>query len=594
MPDPSERPPAESLGSHYQGLLHLAQSADRREKLSEMENYRQAIERNPQNAEGYARLASGYKSLGQDAKGIEVLAEGLERCPPAKDLYREYIRALKRGNRTEAGIRAAEECLRAFPEAEEIRLMKRLMLPILYDKREDIDHYRGRYLEELAAFCRETNLDEEAGRAKALCAVRDWANFYLAYQGRNDRDPQREYGQLLGRVMAASYPQWAGPAAMPPWAPGDKLRIGYVSARFYWQSVMKNHLGWLLGHDKSKVEVYAYYVGTKVDSTTEEAKRSSVRFVHAPGGLEGACEAIARDRLHVLVFLDIGMSPIMGMMGALRLAPVQCVTWGHPMTSGLDTIDYFLSSDLMEPDNGQEHYCEQLIRLPGMGIWYRKPVIPRPLLLKKRSDFGLRDDAVAYWSCQSLFKYLPQYDHVFAEIAARVPAAQFVFVAFNELVAADFRKRLERAFSKEGLSAGRHCVILPQMHQLEYWNGSLVCDVYLDTMGWSGCNTTIEAMACGLPVVTMPGEFMRGRHSYAILTQLGVTETIARHPAEYVDLAVRLGLDGEWRRSIVARMREQAARIYADRSCVQALEEFYERVVVERLQAGSEAGRIRG
>lgn len=103
-------------------------------------------------------------------------------------------------------------------------------------------------------------------------------------------------------------------------------------------------------------------------------------------------------------------------------------------------------------------------------------------------------------------------------------------------------------------------------------------------MVWSGCNTTCEAIACGLPVVTMPGEFMRGRHTYAILTQLGVTETIADDEAAYVDLAVRLGVDVEWRKSVVSRMRDQFPRLYGDRSCVRALEAFYERVVEGRLR----------
>jgi predicted O-linked N-acetylglucosamine transferase (SPINDLY family) len=126
--------------------------------------------------------------------------------------------------------------------------------------------------------------------------------------------------------------------------------------------------------------------------------------------------------------------------------------------------------------------------------------------------------------------------------------------------------------------------MLPQMDQLEYWNLNLICDVFLDTMTWSGCNTVLEAIACDLPVVTVPGEFMRGRHSYAILTQLGVTETIAHDSASYVDLAVRLGVDVEWRNSIVARMRERFPDLYGDRRPVRALEAFYDRAVEDRLR----------
>src|SRR5207244_4412361 len=71
-----------------------------------------------------------------------------------------------------------------------------------------------------------------------------------------------------------------------------------------------------------------------------------------------------------------------------------------------------------------------------------------------------------------------------------------------------------------------------------------------------------------------PGEFMRGRHSYAMLTQLGVTETIASVETAYVELAVRLGVDDEWRKAVITRMRDRFPRLYGDTSCVRALEEF--------------------
>ncbi len=72
--------------------------------------------------------------------------------------------------------------------------------------------------------------------------------------------------------------------------------------------------------------------------------------------------AIVRDRLHVLVYLDIGIHAILTHLAALRLAPVHYVGWGTPVTSGLPTMDDFLSSELMEPDDGQTHYSEKLVR----------------------------------------------------------------------------------------------------------------------------------------------------------------------------------------------------------------------------------------
>jgi len=188
---------------------------------------------------------------------------------------------------------------------------------------------------------------------------------------------------------------------------------------------------------------------------------------------------------------------------------------------------------------------------------------------------------VVYLSCQSALKYLPQQDHVFAELAKRVPNAQFVFIIEN--LEADFRRRLERAFALAGLTSDGRLVFVPfPLDWIGYFNLNSVSDVYLDTFEWSGGNTTFEAIACRLPVVTLPGRFLRGRHTFAILKQMDVTETIARDTAQYVEIAARLGRDPEWRESLVQRMIAAYPRLYEDQRSVRALEAAFEAIVRER------------
>ena len=108
-------------------------------------------------------------------------------------------------------------------------------------------------------------------------------------------------------------------------------------------------------------------------------------------------------------------------------------------------------------------------------------------------------------------------------------------------------------------------------------------DIYLDSIGWSGCNSTFEAIAHDLPIVTLPGELMRGRHSSAILTMMGMAETIASPIDEYIELAVHLGLDSEWRKQISEKIAANKHLVYRDKTCITALEYFFEKVVEERL-----------
>ena len=95
---------------------------------------------------------------------------------------------------------------------------------------------------------------------------------------------------------------------------------------------------------------------------------------------------IVKDDLDILIYLDIGMNPKIQILSSLRLAPIQCNTWWHPVTSGFKYIDYFLSSELMENHNSQRHYTEKLINLPGLGIDYldiNKSKIPKLIALNQ-------------------------------------------------------------------------------------------------------------------------------------------------------------------------------------------------------------------
>ena len=120
---------------------------------------------------------------------------------------------------------------------------------------------------------------------------------------------------------------------------------------------------------------------------------------------------------------------------------------------------------------------------------------------------------------------------------------------------------------------------MPRLNQEQYFALNLVSDIFLDTLSWSGGNTTLEAIACNLPIVTCPGEFMRGRHAYGILRMLEVTETIAYTEEEYIQIAVRLAKDDEWRQLIRDKIADSHHKLYENTQCVEQLEVFYSEAI---------------
>jgi predicted O-linked N-acetylglucosamine transferase (SPINDLY family) len=399
--------------------------------------------------------------------------------------------------------------------------------------------------------------------------------FLLAYQGYNDRPLQELYGGLVSRIVNARY---EAPALPPPPQPGERIRVGIVSSFFYRHSNWKIPIkGWISQLDRSRFEITGYHTGGKQDSETEVAAGLCDRFVQRTLDADGWRREILAGAPHVLIYPGLLMDALSMQLAAQRLARVQCTSWGHPETSGIDTLDYYFSSDLMEPADGADHYSEKLVRLPNLSIYYEQvATTPVPM---SREKLGLRPDAAVFWCGQSLFKYLPQYDDVFARIAKEAGNCQFVFVRHEggPMVNALFKERLDRVFATVGLKATDHCVFLSRLTQSEFVAAIGLADMFLDSIGWSGCNSALESLPHNLPIVTTPGPLMRGRHSAAILQMMGVTETVADTLDGYVATAVRLAKDAEWRRALSRQVAENKHKVYRDRACITALDDFLER-----------------
>jgi len=472
--------------------------------------------------------------------------------------------------RWQAALMSYQKVLAAQPDNAKARLALCVgQLPVLYAHEAEVEAQRAAYERQLQTLCEGA---KHSGLEALGQVVGMYLPFFLAYQGKNDRELQSRYGALVCRAMAARCPP--APLAPPP-APSEPIRVGIVTGYFWRHSVWKIPVkGWVTQLDRRQFKLFGYHTGSVADAETEVAGKLCERFVRGPLPVERWRELIVADVPHVLLYPDINMDPTSAALAALRLAPVQCMSLGHPDTSGYPTIDHFLSSDLMEPADGADHYTEALIRLPNLSVYYDP--LDTPPVTVSRADLGLRDGATVFWCGQSLFKYLPRHDEVFPRIALAAPGCQFAFIEHPKGRAATelFRERLDRAFAAHGLSAADYCVILPRRPQHEFVAAIGMCDIVLDSIGWSGFNSTIEGLAHDLPIVTMTGPLMRGRHTSAVLAMMGVTDTVTGTVDEYVGVAQRLATDTAWCSAVKERMRANKHRIYRDRACITALEEF--------------------
>ncbi len=580
-------------------------------------SYQTAMNLNPQNADNFVGMGEANLALGRHTQARQYCEQALQLNPATAKAHfilgnihreqgsfdaaeRHYSQAVQikpgmalahyyRANMLRIqgltdGARASYDKARACdPMLVEAEWNKQRLLPIIFESEEQIQESRQAYSEGLDKLEHGLKLDSATGKRQALKGLYTSTNFYLQYQGCNDLELQCKYGDLLSKIMSANYPQWSEDIPMMPVQAGEKIRIGYTTAFLRAHNGAVWLLGWLRHRNREKFEIFCYHTGSKTDDKTIEFKQLCDHFYHIPNNLKKNCDQIVADKLHVLVYPELGMDAQSMLMAGLRLAPVQCVGWGHPISSGLKTMDYWLSSDLMEPENGQEHYQEKLVRLPNMANCHSKEQhdqLQASAPQKTRRDFGLSEDNILYFCSQSLFKYLPQYDYLWPEIALRVPDARFVFLAISSIhVVKLFMSRIEKSFAKYGLDAKDFCIMMNRQTPEDYMVLNQLVDVFLDNPPWSGNNTGLAAIDAHLPIVCYPTQFMRGRHSYAILKMLGVTETIAKTEQEYIDIAVKLGTDKAWRETISDKIAHRHENIYQDIECVHGLESFYEQTV---------------
>ncbi len=574
------------------------------------EAYRRAITMNPAYADAHNNLGEALIELGSFAEARESLARALELNPGLAIAHNNLGKAFSLENRLDEAIYHFERSLSlnpqsaltlgniglafqfkgdgdkaaaAFRQALRFRpgylvakwnlCMNRLRM--IYRNNREVESARGNYRIDLEQLEQSCSLDTPQAVAEAAEAVGATQPFFLAYQGKCDRELQAKYGTFLCRIMAARYPHWLRMEEPQSPRPGEPIRVGFVSRFFYRHSVWKIPVkGWVEGMDHSRFRLTAYHTGPEQDDQTAEAKRLFHEFVQGPRSLEEWCSIIRNDAPHVLIFPEIGMDPMTVRIASLRHAPVQCSTWGHPDTTGLPTVDYYFSSDLMEPPGAQEHYTEQLVRLPNLSICYTPPASPGAAF--SRPDLGLPEDAVLFACCQSLSKYLPAYDEVFPRIARIVQGCRLVFLEYRNGTTVNrvFRERLEGTFAAHGLSRDDFCIFLPHLDFPRFDALMRLSDVFLDSLGWSGCNTALEAITHNLPLITTPGEVMRARHTAAILAMMGLQQYAVGSIDDYVALAAELGCDAERRSEARAEIARRKHLLYRDRTCIEALERF--------------------
>jgi predicted O-linked N-acetylglucosamine transferase (SPINDLY family) len=574
---PSDAALSFGLGNALKDLGRLADAA---------QAFARAAELKPDYAEAHNNLGTTLKDLGRPDEAALACFKAAELRPNDAIVqdnlgaaYYEQGRSAetaaqyKRALRLKPGAAGASAWTLAAADA----LLGLTALPAIYPDEAAIDVSRASFaagIERLKALAAErpaTPPQEDRLIADCLFKLN---HFLLAYQQRDDKPLLQAYCEAATALLKPGIDPFLAPLRRRPG--GGKIRLGVASA------LLMNHNGvnwlypWLAGLPPGDYEFFFYALNGRSDWLTEKFAALGIhrRLPFRADSFVRSAAAIRADALDVLILPDVGMTPTSRVAALLRLAPIQCASWGHPVTTGAPMIDYYLSSAAMEPPDAQAQYSETLVRLPGAGVYVhgRDPYAPKA----SREEYGLPGKGILIGSLQNPFKYLPSYDALYARIAAALPEAKIVFIGSPaEHVNRLFAQRLGRAFAAEGLDFGARAVVLPRQSHARFAQLFDVLDLSLDTPGWNGANTTALALQRGCPVASLPGAFMRGRHGVALLNRAGLEELVAPSPEAFVALAARLGADAGFRAAMGAKARRGVAALSDNRECCSFLDAFF-------------------
>jgi predicted O-linked N-acetylglucosamine transferase (SPINDLY family) len=535
--------------------------------------YRRALALKSDYADAHNNMGNLLRANGHYGEAIACYRRAIDSEP-------DHVQALDNLGDALQAEGSLAEASRCYAQAHATRpsyalsLKQGLMLPPIYHSQAELEAVRARFLDNLARL---------AAAPEAIADPLREVNrlpFYLAYQGYDEAATMR----MLARVFRPSLPERtpARPSAALP-APGAR-RIGFLSSFWSNHSVGSCFLRLLpvLAADGFETVLIDCSAAPQDDPALATA---GDRRVLLPRGLAAARQTVADLHLDILVYADIGFDPFTYYLASTRLAPVQCALPGHPLTSGIDTVDYHISADFLETDEADARYSERLIRLNWFPSIWERPQPPAET--KGRIALGLPNSGALYLAPMLLFKIQPAFDAAIAGILRADPSGFVVLFEdrYSPRLGQDLRTRLKDSVGSQ----------IDRVRFLPYLAfDDFLCVLQhgaaaLDTFPFGGATTLLAALAVGTPIVTKPSEFTRGRVGQAFYRAMGVDGCVAQTVDDYVKLAVQLGTDNDYRARVSAQVLERCGVLFDNPTGAKSLAAFFSSLPVAEGRALAKA-----
>lgn len=490
-----------------------------------IKHYKKAVEINPDFVNGHVNLAKIYSTQGETGR--------------TKKYYLNLSKLL--------------------PNDPIISLASQTISPIIFETNQEIDDYHRVINQAIDQY---SALPFKPGDLTTSC----YHTFSdLVYHGRSLIDFKKQYAQKFLSALPD----------IPKRKPNIKPHIGFVVTEGHEGVFIKCMRGVInqMNTDKFKITIVCSQPNGKI-IIQPTIENQNVGFLEIPKQFDRASQIILDARFDILNYWEIGTDTMNYFLPFLRLAVIQCTSWGWPTTSGIPNVDYYISSKHLEIPNADKYYSEKLIRLNRIPVFYDYPPVPgKP---KPLSEYGLSTGQNYYFCAQNLKKVHPDFDEIVLGILDQDANAVILFIEDKQ---SNITHKLQKRLT--------HCVsdyqdrikFLNRMSEVDYLGLLKQVDIALDTLHYGGgANTCYDAFVSGTPMVTLPGLLHSSRYTYAAYQQIEIEDCIAVDVHDYISKAVKIANDDELRTRLSESIKSQVGKLLHDQIAVNELSAFFENI----------------
>ena len=400
-----------------------------------------------------------------------------------------------------------------------------------------------------------------------------YLTYPLVYHNKNNKNLHKKIAKLNRKICPSL--NWEN-ENINECMKNNKIKICFISDSLTCESsVLRDRMGIIMNLSRDQFDVY--YSGTV--STEEIIYKVSNEFKNFMVGkyikldknsLDNSRTILKSYNFNIIIYPDIGMKTFQTYLSYSRIAPIQINTWGHSDTSGIDTIDYYISSKYfeLEYEKSKEHYSEKLILLDSLSTYYYEPselFCGKNFKYKTRKELNIPEDENIYWCMQTFYKIDDEFEKkIFGEILKRDKKAK-IFLCLNQPFCTSHLKRIENNVGKENVN---RIIWFPSMLKENFYNYIKISDVLLDTYPFGGCNTSIEGITFNKPVITLPSNFINGRFTYGFYKKMRINDCIVYNFDDYVSLALKLTSDKDFYNKISNKISTNKNALFEEKKSI--------------------------